>query len=60
MLTEEKIVLNDEYAAWQDVVKELRRLRIDINDEDNLCKLINWWGMKLVELKMLQSKLLGE
>jgi len=60
MLTEKRIAMNDEYAAWQDVVKELRRLKIDINEEDNLCKLINWWGVKLVELKMLQSKPLGE
>ena len=52
----ETILRNDEYKAWKDVVKELRRLGIEINKEENLCERIEWWGCKIADLKIYQAK----
>jgi len=50
--------MNSEWEAWQDVVREFRKVRIDVNDPrfDLLMKYIRIWGEYLVSLRVDQSE----
>jgi hypothetical protein len=50
----------EEYQLWIAIVKELRSLGIEINDQDKLCQSIKDWGMAYAKLIMKCPKILTD
>jgi hypothetical protein len=44
-----------EWEAWQILIEELRRLKVEINDQDVLNEALINWGEKLVIFRAAQS-----
>lgn len=40
-----------EWKAWQRVVKELRKLKVEINDQDKLTELLNQWAATRADIQ---------
>lgn len=48
--------MQSEHASWLSVVRELRRLEVDINGEEQLHAAIVYWGEQLFRLRMAQDE----